>query len=127
MGSNIFLQYLSWHFWDVPKEILRGWGNFLRFNLNYFSIGLLLKTFFAPWKKYTWFYPRGFDPKKYLEVFISNMISRLIGAGVRFWLILFGVLTEILIIFLGIIIFFLWLLLPFLLIAGFLLGLLILF
>lgn len=125
--QNIFLQYLSWQFLDVPKNILLGWKNFLKFGLNYFSLFLVLKTLFSPWRRYTWAYPKGFDIGKYSEVFISNLISRILGAVLRIFLIIIGILLEIFIIFAGIIIFLVWLALPALLIAGLILGLKIIF
>ena len=127
MTQNIFLQYLSWQFWEVPKNILLGWKNFLKFGLNYFSIFLLLKTLFSPWRRYTWAYPRGFDIGKYLEVFISNLISRILGLILRVFLIIIGTLTEIFIIFAGLAVFLAWLILPILLIAGLIFGIKIIF
>jgi len=125
--QNIVLQYLSWHFLEAPKNILAAWKNFLKFGLNYFSVPLLIRTLLSPWHKYYWSYPRGFYPGKYLEVFISNLISRVIGAISRIFLIIFGVLAEIFIVFAGIIILFGWLILPALLIAGLIFGIKIIF
>jgi len=127
MVQNIFLQYLGWQFWEMPKSILISWKNFLRFGLNYFSLPLLLKTFFSPWRQYKWSYGKGFDIGRYLEVFISNLISRTLGAVLRIFLIIIGILVEIFIIFAGMIIFFGWLILPALLIAGLIFGFKVLF
>ena len=127
MVQNIFLQYLGWQFWEMPKSILISWKNFLRFGLNYFSLPLLLKTFFSPWRQYKWSYGKGFDIGRYLEVFISNLISRTLGAVLRVFLIIIGILVEVFIIFAGMIIFFGWLILPALLIAGLIFGFKILF
>lgn len=120
--QSLIGQYFSWHFLEMPKNILAGWKNFLKFGLNYFSIPLLFRTLFSPWHKYVWFYPRGFDFGKYLEVFFSNLISRFIGMILRIFFIFFGVLTEIFILFLGIFFLFVWLILPLLLIAGLIFG-----
>ncbi|MDI6603177.1 MAG: hypothetical protein QME57_03635 [Patescibacteria group bacterium] len=120
--QNIIIQYLFWQFLEVPKSILMGWRNFLKFGLNYFSIPLLLKTLFSPWHRYTWTYPRGFDIGKYFEVFISNLISRIFGAVLRVLLIIIGILAEIFIIFAGALIFIGWLIGPALLIAGLIFG-----
>ncbi|PIR71502.1 MAG: hypothetical protein COX89_01410 [Candidatus Nealsonbacteria bacterium CG_4_10_14_0_2_um_filter_37_10] len=127
MAQNIFFQYLIWQFWEVPKNILLGWKNFLKFGLNYFSLPLLLRTFFSPWRRYTWAYPRGFDVGKYFEVFISNLISRILGAVLRIFLIIIGVLAEVFIIFAGAILFFGWIVLPILLITGLVFGFKIIF
>ena len=127
MGQNILFQYLTWHYVDQVRGILLAWKNFLRFNLNYFSISLLLKTLFSHWRKYQWSYGRGFDIKRYAEVFFSNLISRVIGATIRFFLILIGVAAEIFIVLAGIIVFLGWLLLPVLLLAGLWFGFKLLF
>jgi len=118
INQNILIQYFLWYFFDVPKEILKGWKNFLVFNFNYFSIPLLLKTFFSHWRQYKWGYGRGFDFGRYLEAFFSNLISRILGAIMRIFLIFFGILTEIIIGVVGLVLFLSWLLLPVLMIAG---------
>lgn len=123
MEEPLFFQRIYWQFWEMPKNILRAWKNFLLFNLEYFSIPLLLKTFFSPWHRYKWSYPRGLDIGKYLEIFISNLITRTLGMVLRSFLIFFAILTEIFIFLLGLIIFLGWLILPVLLILGFVFGL----
>lgn len=117
-GKNILIQYLIWYFFDVPREILKGWKNFLIFNLNYFSLPSLFKTFFSHWRQYKWSYGRGFDISRYFEAFFSNLISRVLGAIMRAVLIFIGVLCEILIFLFGLILFLGWLILPVLLIVG---------
>jgi len=116
--QNILFQYFIWQFFEAPKEILKAWRNFLKFNLNYFSIFLLLKTLFSPWRRYQMSYGKGFDIGRYLEAFFSNLIFRLLGAIVRSFLIVIGLLAEIFIVFCGIIIFLGWLILPILLVLG---------
>lgn len=127
MVQNIFFQYIVWQFLESPKNVLAGWKNFLKFGLNYFSLPLLFKTLFSPWRRYSWSYGRGFDIKRYLEVFFSNLISRILGAIVRIFLIISGILFEVFILFAGLIVFLAWLVLPFLLISGFYYGFSILF
>jgi hypothetical protein len=124
---NILVSYLIWYFFDVPREILKGWKNFLVFNLNYFSIPILIKTFFSHWRQYKWSYGRGFDLKRYAEAFFSNLISRILGAMVRSVLIFIGILTEILILIFGSIIFCGWIFLPIFIIYGLYLGIKLLF
>ncbi len=125
--QTIFSQYLIWHFIDMPKEILKAWRNFLLFNLNYFSIPLLIRTLFSYWRQYQWSYGRGFDAARYLETFVSNLISRILGAIVRIFLIIFGIICEIFIFFSGLIIFLTWFILPLILIAGLIFGIFVIF
>lgn len=123
----VFLQYLEWHFVAAAAGILKGWRNFLVFNFRFFSIPSLLKTLFAYWRKYRGSYGRGFDFKVYLETFIFNIISRLIGAVMRITLVIFGFLSEIFILAAGLVIFLVWILLPFLAVGGFCLGIRLMF
>lgn len=120
--QNIIFQYLEWQYFLAPKNILIGWRNFFLFNLNYFSVFPLLRTLFSPWRRYVWIYPKGFDIGKYFEVLISNLISRVLGAIMRSSLIIIALFIEILIFLGGIVILISWILLPLVLIFGFILG-----
>ncbi|PIS38942.1 MAG: hypothetical protein COT34_01065 [Candidatus Nealsonbacteria bacterium CG08_land_8_20_14_0_20_43_11] len=123
----IFVQLLSWYLAETPKRILAGWKNFLAFGLDFFSVPLLFKTFFSYWRRYRWFYPRGFDFSKYGEVFFSNLISRFLGASVRVVFIILGILAEILIFSVGLVVFLGWFVLPLIVFAGLFFGLGLLF
>lgn len=120
--QNALHQLISWHFFDVPKEILKGWKNYLKYNLEYFSVPLLLKTYLSPWRGYKWSYGRGFDIKVWAEAAFSNLISRGLGAFMRTFLILFGIITEIIILFLGLITILFWLFLPMIFAIGIFYG-----
>lgn len=126
MGT-IFSEFSQWYFLETPKEILRIWRNFLRFGLNYFSTPLLLKTFFSHWRNYKWDYGRGFDLQRYLGVFSSNMISRLLGMIMRSMLIIVGILAESAITITGVLALAGWIVLPFILVVGFYFSMKILF
>lgn len=121
--ENILWLWFQWYFLEMSKEILNGWRNFLFFNLNYFSIPLLLKTLFSHWKRYYWVRKRGFDIGDYFNVLLSNLMSRFLGALVRLCLIIAGLIFEIIIFAAGLIIFAVWFVLPILLIFGLLFGL----
>lgn len=125
--QNIFLLYLEWHFIDRPKSIALSWFDFLKFNLNYWSIPTLLKTYFSYWHRYSYSYGKGFDIKKYFEAVFFNIISRVIGAIVRTFYIIIGLIIESFIIVIGFLVLLLWLTLPVFLILGFIYGFKILF
>ena len=110
--AYILVQYLVWHFYDMPKEILWGWKNFLLFNLNFFSVPTLCRSFFSPWRKYQSFYGRKFEFKKNAEALVLNTMSRVIGMGLRIIIIIAGIFIELLILMAGFFIFLAWLLLP---------------
>jgi len=127
MRQNIFILYLQWQFLDSAKNILSGWGNCLRFNLNYWSVPLLLRTWFSHWRRYKYSYGRGFSPKRYFEAFTFNAISRFIGGLMRSILIVFGIFTEIIVIVCGALVLIIWLILPLLLVGAFFYGFKVLF
>ncbi len=123
----IIRKFIEWYFYDQPKAIFKAWVNFLKFNLQYFSITFLLKTLFAPWRRYTWSYGRGFDFQRYLEAFASNAISRALGAFLRIIFIIIGIIVEILIFFFGLLLLISWFIWPLMLVFVFILGLRVLF
>lgn len=117
---NIFLKWLFWHFIEMPKAIANGWGNFLKFNFHYFSIGALIKSLFSPWKGDVGDYGRGFDAKKYFDTFFGNMISRVLGAIIRLVIIAFGLVFGVLTFVIGSFVLLIWICLPIIVVAGFL-------
>jgi hypothetical protein len=116
MAQPIIFQYIRWHYFEMPKNILNGWGNFLEFGISYFSTIELAKSLFAPWRRIQEGYEKRFAPTQWVEAFTLNMMSRIIGAVLRFCLICLGFVAEVFIFLAGLIVFLFWLLLP--LIAG---------
>lgn len=116
--QNIFFSWVFWHFIEVPKQILAGWKNFLKFNFNYFSIGKLLKSLISPWRGDLGDYGRGFDAKKYFDTFLGNMISRMLGAIIRLVIIIFGLAGGIVVFVVGILVLIVWIGLPAIVVAG---------
>jgi len=96
------------------------WNNYFNYAANFFSFTLLIKTFFAPWRRFVWAYPRGFDLQEYFVTFISNLISRILGAFMRIILIIAGIVLQVLVAVVGLAIFLGWVLFPFLMVFGFL-------
>ena len=127
MQTLLLLRYFKWHYVDAARDILKGWGNILWFEFNYFSVWLLLRTLFSPWRRITWDYGRGFDIGRFLFTFASNLVSRILGAFVRIWLVCAGIAGGLVLLFLGSIFFLFWLVLPGLIILAFLYGIFLLF
>ncbi|MBU3934535.1 hypothetical protein KKC00_01010 [Patescibacteria group bacterium] len=126
MEDSILILWFRWHFYEVPMFLLRAWKNFILFSVNFFSTPLLLKTLLAPWRRYNWSYPRGFDVMGYLETLISNFFSRFLGMICRIVLMIIGVILQIFVVIAGAIIFAGWLALPLLVLAGLLFAITIL-
>ncbi|MDD5590201.1 MAG: ATP-dependent Clp protease ATP-binding subunit [Candidatus Portnoybacteria bacterium] len=114
------LNYFAWHYLLAPRNILRIWGNFLKFFVAYFiPIPQLLKTLFSPWKRDVTSYGRGFDFKVYAEALIFNVISRFFGAAFRSAAIIFALAVWCLVLLAGGIFFIFWIFWPFFLIGSF--------
>lgn len=106
------LDYISWHFSKAPLGIVKILCNYLFFCEHFFSIRLLLKTLFYPWKRQTFESGPGFSLGKYFEVVVSNLISRLLGAFIRLILIILGIITEIMLLVIGLLILVIFIFLP---------------
>lgn len=119
--------FWRWYYTEAIKNILKGWKNFIIFSLEYFSIPLLLKTLFAPWRRDITRRPRGLDVKQLFECLIFNLISRGVGFIVRFLTICVGILFFFGVIILGVAFFVLWIVLPLLFLALFVLSLTLIF
>jgi hypothetical protein len=117
-AQNIVTTWILWHFYEMPKFLLSIWKNYFLFGLNFLSIPLLLKTFFSPWRRYNWVYPKFFDIKEFFNTLVSNAFSRILGAICRTGLILIGIMFQITIILAGVAAILFWILFPFILAGG---------
>ena len=116
--EGIFITWFLWQFYEAPRFLFYVWSNYMLFASNFFSFKLLLKTFFSPWHRYKWAYPRGFDVKEFFNTLISNAVSRILGAMMRVVLIIIGALFQVFIALAGLVIFVGWILIPFIIVAG---------
>lgn len=106
----------------VPKKVLTILKNYLSFGFYFFSIKETILSLFSPWRRYYWDYGRGFDIGRYAEAFLSNIITRAIGFVMRIFLIILFVIYEIVVLCLGIILFILSIVYPYLLIWAIIYG-----
>lgn len=121
MTNGITLSFLHWFFTRAPRDIVRLAKDFLAWAWHYFSIGYFIPRLMAPWHRDLSEYGRGFDLKRFLQVFGWNLISRVIGAILRVIVIAVGLAVFLFIGLVSIIVFFVWFTLP--LLGLFLLGL----
>ena len=85
------MEFLSWYYSEGINYYLKRWIYALRYVEHNFSIPLLVKTLFYPWKRLeTEDAGPGFDMTRYFENLTFNLISRFIGACARTVLILCG-------------------------------------
>lgn len=98
MFFTLLVDYMRWHYGEALIQYIRILKTWWWFVLAYFSVPLLITTFFSPFK-------RLYEPKSdhislgnLVERLLINTLSRIIGAGVRLLLlatafILMGMLT----------------------------------
>lgn len=110
--DNIIAAWIMWHFVVVPEFLFSVWKNYLWFIGDYFSIPLLAKTFFSPWRKYQSSYVRGFDFGRFISDLIFNLFSRLMGMLCRTLLIISGIIAELVVVVVGIVSIAAWIFLP---------------
>lgn len=124
----IFLDYVYWHYSRGYADIKNVWLNILWFLFHFFSFGILLQTFFSPFRRIRdEEYQGGFDPGGYFASLIVTTTMRLVGMIFRSAILIFG-LFFLLVVFVGGILFFIvWTLLPLLLFLSFFLGFRLLF
>ena len=116
------MNYLLWHYSLAPKFILILIGNYLFFVGHLFSLKLLLRTLFSPWRREIAKKEKpGLNLEDVVNVISFNIISRIIGFVIRLSTLLTALFSFVLVIFLGFILFFLWLFIPILSLPIFLL------
>jgi ATP-dependent Clp protease ATP-binding subunit ClpC len=107
------MEFLVWHYTQGFSFYLNRWVFYTQWVNHYFSLTTLLSTLFSPWKRLVEEDKSpGFNIQKYFEAFMFNVISRGIGAVVRFTLIWAGLIILLLVYFGGAIGVIIWLILP---------------
>lgn len=112
MTNNILIEFTRWFFWLAPRNILHVGHSFQLWGWQYFSIGYLLPRLFSPWHKDITSYGRGFDLKRFLHSAGWNLMSRVIGAVMRLFVIAAGLLVEAFVASLTSLVFIVWFVLP---------------
>lgn len=107
--------YLAWHYSTALRQTLDVWRNFLWYVIELFSIPILMRTLFAPWKRITDSFSGG-GLEDYFGTIIFNVLSRIFGFIFRIPIIFVGLLCVALMAG-GLVIFYiLWLFFPLILI-----------
>lgn len=107
------MNYLSWHFNKAPRFILKLIGNYIFFVGHFFSVKIILKTLFSPWKRevLTEKTP-GFDLSKFLNLLTFNILSRIIGFIVRISTLFLAFFSLLFVVFFGIAFLIYWFAIP---------------
>lgn len=108
---------LSWWYGEGWKQRVVMQREKLASTMDYFSIDLLLRTFFSPFRQISAGKVNG-PIGVQLRAFADRLISRMIGAMVRLFMIVIGTLAIIMYIVIGAVWLIVWAFVPFLPIIG---------
>lgn len=103
----IIFDLLGWWYLEGWHGFGRGLIEKMRGALSFFSIGALMRTLFAPFRQIS-----ANDTGATLQVFFDRLISRLVGAVVRIFLMIVGIIVFILEAILSLILMVIWPLTP---------------
>lgn len=116
--SMVIVWALSWWYGAGWKAFLLGLRERLASSYDYFSIGLLASTLFAPFRQISAGRVQG-PIGVQLRAAVDKLISRIIGAFVRLILIFVGIVWLFLQALIGVVLLVVWALLPILPLIGF--------
>ena len=112
MGTLIpIASYLSWHYGAAYRDMGAIWKDFVWFLYHFFSLPLLLKTFFSPLFRLSE-RVASFDMEGILETIVVNTVMSLAGMITRALLGAGGILALAMLCAAGILFFIVWTLLP---------------
>lgn len=109
--------YLFWHYSVALVRFTAIYRDIVFFMSDFFSLSVLLKSFFAPWRRLSEPYPEDkFNISEILAVFVVNSLMRLVGIIMRSIIIIAGLMVLFLVIIFYPILLVLWLALPLLIV-----------
>jgi len=114
---SIMHHYFLWHFGRAFGEIFHVWKNLLWFVLHFFSIGALLKSWFAPWKRITEERGEAWNLETLATFIIIGLVSRVIGFIIRTAVIFLGFIALSVVIVGGILMYLFWVAAPVILVG----------
>ncbi len=121
--ASILPSYVMWHYSIAFRDITRVWTNFLWFFFNFFSLGLLAKSLFAPWRRIREEKGRGFSIERIAEAIVTNTVMRLVGFVMRLVILIIGTAVFLIVFWVGMVFYLVWALYPVVTVVSFVYGL----
>lgn len=113
----LLMSLIQWWYGDGWRQRVRQIGNGVTGMVDYFSITLLLKSLFQPFRQISAGTVDGAIDAQ-LRAFADRMVSRLIGAAVRTIIIITGLVAITVQVLLGLLILAIWAIMPALPVVG---------
>ena len=114
----LMVGFLQWWYTRGWARFMEGFLNRLRGLTDFFSLGLLVKTFFSPFRQISAYGDDNASLQQQFAQFWDKMLSRIIGAVVRFMIIIGGIVTLFVVTTVGFVLTLAWPLMPLMPIAG---------
>lgn len=109
---TLISSYVAWHYSQALTDLTRNIANIIWFLYHFFSIPILLRTFFSPFQRLDESYGKGLDLERFAGVFIVNSLMRMVGICARTMFIVAGVVSIAVAMLGGVAIFAVWLAAP---------------
>jgi len=116
-GGMFLVGILSWWYsngWSSRIQIIKGQ---LSTSADFFSIGLLVSTIFAPYRQISAGSVTGSISDKF-HAFFDRLISRFVGAFVRSFMIIVGIVAMFMQVVFGVIVIVVWPIVPLFIVIG---------
>ena|SRR3989338_3990678 len=89
---QVLYYYIVWHYTKAWSDMFRVIGNYLWFVSNFFSLELLARTLFSPWRRLAISGGKGKEDS-FFGALAVNTLMRLVGFGIRAVTIIAGAIT----------------------------------
>jgi hypothetical protein len=90
---TVIQQYVVWHYGQALVLYVRVYRNLNWFVAEFFSLRELTRSLFAPYRRITETPSRRFDLGEWVSAKIINLVSRLLGAIIRLFIITTGIIA----------------------------------
>ncbi len=88
-------QYIAWHYSRAFVDMVHLIGRAYWFQWHFFSIGILFRSFFEPWKRLGEEKGEKFQFDQWLQATVINTLMRLIGMSARAVILVFALLVAV--------------------------------
>lgn len=122
--ATVIGHYFVWHYSRAISDLTRIYRNLIIFTFDFFSISILVDSYFAPWRRMGEDYPEhGVDLFGYFSTFLVNIIMRVVGVTMRTIVITVGMTATLLVVTSYLAVLITWIVLPFVVVILLSLGL----
>jgi hypothetical protein len=124
---GLLYDYVAWHYSKALSLLLKNAGNLIWFVWHFFSIPILLATFFSPWHRLQEERDETFSFGNFFSIILMNLILRIVGIIIRVIFISIGLVGIVSLCLLTLVSVVIWILLPVVLVMSIIFAFVLLF